>query len=265
MRLRNAPLSAEFTFTAEGDSIEPSDFGDALIKCQRLLERVDEIHSLDNRRTIRWKMGKLIPGSIGAPLTGVQRSADISPNLEVPRHCVRIVRAVADGVTPTSHRELKVIERISEFRGTIQNGVTGYRLDAPETNDQARITQAVIEIAERILARSDTVAAIEGRIEAVNIHNRLRFTVYDSVTGAGTRCFFRPEMLDEVLQTIGAKVLVAGTLRRDFDGRPREIRDIVEFRQIGRSSSFPSVLKLEGAYSDIEGDTLQRLAEIRGE
>ena len=191
MSSRNGPLSAELTFTVEGDSIEPRDFGDALAKCQRLLERVDEVHSPNNRQTIRWEMGKLIPRSIGAPLTGVQRSADIPPNLEVPRQCVRIVQAVADGLPPTSDRELRAIERISAFRGTMRNGITGFRLDAPETNDQTRLTQAVVEIAEKILARSDTVGAIEGRIEAVNIHNRLRFTVYDAVTGGRGNLLFQ--------------------------------------------------------------------------
>ena len=71
--------------------------------------------------------------------------------------------------------------------------------------------------------------------------------------GAGATCYFKPEILDEVLQTVDSKVLVAGTLRRDFDGRPREIREIIEFRQIGRPSDSLSVLKLEGAYSDIKG------------
>ena len=62
MSRESGQRSAQLTFTAEGDSIEPGDFGEALVKCQMLLERVDEIHSPDSRRTIRWKMGSLTAG-----------------------------------------------------------------------------------------------------------------------------------------------------------------------------------------------------------
>ena len=177
---------------------------------------------------------------------------------------MRIVQAVAEGNPPRSNLELRAIERISEFKRNLRNGLTAFRLDAPRTGDQAKITPTVVQIAEKILARSNTVGAIEGRMDAVNIHGRHRFTIYDAVTGTGTVCHFRHEMLNDVIQAIGKKVLVAGKLRRDFDGKPRDIREITEFRQLGRPDDSPSVLSLEGVYSDIEGDTLHYLAEIRG-
>ena len=262
---RSIEQSAHITFTIEGDSIRPWSFAESVQTFERLLEDVDRICSADDRQTLRWELVKIGSGSIEMSLVGAPRSEDVAPNLNVPGHCVRAVQDVANGRVPQSDRNLRTVERVLAFRRSITGGLTGFNVDAPSTGEQVRITKAVVESAERLLARSTTIGAIEGRLEALNIHDRPRFTVYDAVTGAGTACFFGDELLKEVVGSVGAKVLVAGKIRRDRDGRPREIRGITEFRRLGRPIGSPSVLELEGVYSAMEGDTLDYLAEIRGE
>jgi len=254
-------------FTIRGDTIPPRGFAEAIRLVAELLEEVDAANSPNNQPTMRWHLGKLGSGSAVVPYIGTGRQADIDPNVNVPLLCVRGVRELEEGVAQPAVFRREEIGHIHQIGRMIQNGVSGFRLEVPDSGAHAEITPTAAAHAQKLLARAYTLGAVEGRLEAVNTHGSLRFTVWDDVSGYSVRCRFDDSLFDEVVEALRmrTKVLVTGRVRRDPDGRPREIREITELRQLVAESQPRSVLDLEGVYSAMEGTTLDYLAEIRGE
>lgn len=251
--------------TIKGDAIQPRRFADAVRLFAQLLDDVDAAHSPDDQPTMRWQLGELKSGSAVVSFVEAGRRADGHPNLNVPLLCVRGVRELEDGISEPSTFGLDALGRIQRIGRIIGDGVSGFGLESADSGEQTEFTPTAAGHAQRLLARADTLGAIEGRLDAVNTHGSLRFTVWDDVTGYSVRCRFDDNLFDEVVRALRTKVLVTGRVRRDPDGRPREIGEITAFRSLGAGSQHRSVLDLEGVYAAMEGDTLDYLAEIRGE
>ena len=251
-------------FTVKGDMIPPRRFADAVRLFAQLLDDVDAAHSPNNEPTMRWHLGELGSGSAVIPYIGTGR-ADIEPNVNVPLLCVRGVRELEEGVLEPAVFRREEIGHIHHIGRMIQNGVSGFRLEAPDSLAHAEITPTAAAHAQKILARAYTLGAVEGRLDAVNTHGSLRFTVWDEVSGYAVLCRFDDSLFDKVVRALRTKVLVTGRVRRNPDGRPREISEITELRSLGAGQQHRSVLDLEGVYVAMEGDTLDYLAEIRGE
>ena len=102
--------------------------------------------------------------------------------------------------------------------------------------DVARITigtgRTEVHVSQHVAANVDTligvryeeIGAVEGRIEAINIHNRSQFSVYDFVTGRGVQCSFPDTLLEEVKAILGHRAIVHGTVRTDAQGQPISVR-----------------------------------------
>ena len=259
---------ARLVFTITGDAIPPRHFADAVRLFAQLLDDVDSAHSATNQPTMRWRLGELGSGSAVVPYIGTPRQANVQPNVNVPLLCVRGLRELQNDVTKPSVFRREAIRRVHEIGRMIRNGMSGIRVEAHESGVHADITPTVVANAARFLTKHDTLGAVEGWLEEINIHVRpLRFTVWDDVYGQSVRCRFDEGLLDDVVHALRSKVkvLVAGRVQRDPDGRPREVSDITELRQLVPEFRRRSVLELEGVYSAMEGDTLDYLAEIRGE
>ncbi len=256
----------QFVFTIKGDAIPPRRFAEAVRLFAQLLDDVDAAYSPNNKPTMRWRLGKLESGSAVVPYIGTSRTAAIPSTVNVPLLCVQGVRELQHGVGEPSVFGREEIGHIHQIGRMIRNGMSGFRLDAPDSGTHAEITPTAVANAAKFLAQQETLGAVEGRLEAVNIHGeRLRFTVWDAVSGQSVRCRFDDSLFDKVIKALRAKVLVTGRVHRDPDGRPREIREITELRNLSLTPKRRSVLELEGIYSAMEGNTLDYLADIRGE
>ena len=257
---------ARFVITVKGEAIPPRRFADAVRLFAELLDDIDAAHSANNQPTMRWRLGELGSGSAVVPYVGTLRQPTVEPTVDVPLLCVRGVRELQEGVFEPSVFGRKEMEHIHQIGRMIRDDLAGFQLEAPDSGAHAEITLAAAANAARFLAKHETLGAVEGRLEAVNTHgDQLRFTVWDDVSGRPVRCHFDDSLLDHVVQALRTKVLVTGRLHRDPDGRPREIREIIELRPLGSAPRRRSVLELEGVYSAMDGDTLDYLAEIRGE
>ena len=256
---------ARLVLTIKGDAIQPRRFAEAVRLFEQLLDDVDAAHSPDDQPTMRWQLGELKSGSAVVSFVEAGRRVDGHPTLNVPLLCVRGVRELEDGISEPSTFGLDALGRVQRIGQIIGNGVSGFGLESADSGEQAEVTPTAAGNARKLLARAYTLGAVEGRLDAVNTRGSLRFTVWDDVSGYAVHCRFDDSLFDEVVRALRTKVLVTGRVRRDPDGRPREIREISEFRSLGAGCQRRSVLDLEGVYAAMEGDTLDYLAGVRGE
>ena len=251
--------------TIRGDAIQPRRFADAVRLFSQLLDDVDAAHSPDDQPTMRWRLGELKSGSAVVSFVEAGRRTDGHQSINVPLLCVRGVRELEDGISEPSTFDLDALGLVQRIGRVIGDGVSGFGLESEDSGDHAEFTSTAAGNAQRLLARASTLGAVEGRLDAVNTHGNLRFTVWDDVSGYAVPCRFDDSLFDEVVRALRTKVLVTGRVRRNPDGRPREISEITELRSLGSGSQRHSVLDLEGVYAAMEGDALDYLAEIRGE
>lgn len=253
--------------TVKGDAIQPRRFADAVRLFQQLLDDVDVALSPDDQPTMRWRIGELMSGSAVVSFVEAGRRPIGRPDLDVPLLCVRGVRELEDAISEPAIFGLDALGHIQRIGRIIGDGVSGFELESPGSGERVDLTPTAAGHAQRLLARSYTLGAVEGRLEAVNTHGSMRFTVWDDVSGYSVRCRFDETLFDEVVEALRTrtKVLVTGRVRRDADGRPREISEITELRPLGAASQRRSVLALEGVYAAMEGRSLDYLTEIRGE
>ena len=251
--------------TIRGDAFRPRRFADAVRLFEQLLDDVDAAHSPDEQPTMRWQLGELRSGSAVVSFVEAGRRANGNLDLNVPSLCVRGVRELEDGVSEPSTFGLDALGRVQRIGRIIGDGISGFGLESADSGEQAELTPTAAGNAQRLLAQASTLGAVEGRLDAVNTHGNLRFTVWDDVSGYAVPCRFDDSLFDEVVRALRTKVLVTGRVRRNPDGRPREISEITELRSLGGRPRRHSVLELEGVYAAMEGDTLAYLAEIRDE
>jgi len=142
--------------------------------------------------------------------------------------------------------------------------------------DVARITigtgRTEVHISQHVAANVDTligvryeeIGAVEGRIEAINIHNRSQFSVYDFVTGRGVQCSFPDTLLDEVKAILGHRAIVHGTVRTDAQGQPVSVR-VERIERMRSREELPVISDLRGIDPDFTGgiDAAEYIRMIR--
>jgi hypothetical protein len=131
----------------------------------------------------------------------------------------------------------------------------------------ATIREGISQQVERILlAGNESLASVEGRVEAINIHRTSTFTVWDRVSRCPVRCYFdrTPESVEKIKEVLGKRVIVRGRVRYFFNGIPRAIRDIEAIEDATPNPALP--LASFGCIPDADAarDPVAFLHSVRG-
>jgi len=110
------------------------------------------------------------------------------------------------------------IERVQHMVSLIgKNGATGFRVRAD--NNAVDLTPATIDNIEKILpVRRTSIGSVEGKLEGINLHRKLRVIVYHAITNKAVTCDIREEFLDKVKECLGKRVVVFGILHKNING-----------------------------------------------
>jgi len=120
--------------------------------------------------------------------------------------------------------------------------------------------QQEIQVSQHVAANVDTligvryeeIGSVEGRIEAINIHDRFQFNIYDFVTERGVRCSFPDTLFDEVVAALGHRAIVYGMVRTDAQGEPISVR-VERIERLRSRGELPSAADLRGIDPDFTG------------
>ena len=85
---------------------------------------------------------------------------------------------------------------------------------------------------------------IEGRLSVLSERRGLQILVYDPVTNQPTRCYFKEEILKEVLSAFGQRVSVSGLIRYR-GGEPMNMK-VEEFYIFPEPETLPGIMDIRG-------------------
>jgi hypothetical protein len=146
----------------------------------------------------------------------------------------RAAHAIAHGVRELDAGESRpdgfndeALERARDLGRALGERVRALRFSAGD-GDVGRLTQRVTANVEAILEKDvfEALGTVEGRLEAVNVHQRRYFNVYEDLRQRKVECLFAGSDIPatEIGAAIGRRVSVFGTLLSRADGRVFRVR-----------------------------------------
>lgn len=195
--------------------------------------------------------GQLVASIIAVPRRG--KYEDVSG--QVASQFIRGLETVErePGVPPFfSESALGNVEKLALQLG--KRGAMGFGAEAGPT-ETARIThQAGLNAGQAIKPKFTAIGSIAGTLEAINLHNRDRFNVYESATGAAVRCYFnRDRYLDLVKRALGSRVRAYGVISRNARGNALRL-DMRDLEILPEDSKLASIKDIYGIAPDFAGD-----------
>jgi hypothetical protein len=130
------------------------------------------------------------------------------------------------------------------------------RLAAPVTRGAKEIRIADTKVTSRFIANIDEVigkaipseGAVKGRLERLNLHNRLEFVIYPPVPGYSIRCVFRDDLYDTICAAIRKTVTVYGTLHFRPEKPFPEWVQVSQIEIHRPDAQLPTLRELRGAW-----------------
>lgn len=119
---------------------------------------------------------------------------------------------------------------------------------------QRRVTvssQLVAHVKELVGAASVAIGALEGRLEALTIHDSIAFSIYDAATGRQVVCKCDRDSLDLAKQHFGERVSVSGELGYNAQGEATSIKvDMLR----AMTEDLPQAKDVRGLFSEHKVD-----------
>ena len=144
-----------------------------------------------------------------------------------------------------------------------RNGASGFSVSAE--GKEVEVTAKTSRHIGRLLPTLKTaIGSIEGTLEKISVHKRPHFVVYHAITNRAITCEIADDQLmDLAKKTLGERVIVSGTLQKNFKGETMRVR-ATKLRQLGRLHvmSTPTVWG-DPEFTDSE-NTAEMLRRIRG-
>lgn len=199
---------------------------------------------------VRWIVS-VEQGSIG--LCATAESVDGSARL-----ASQTVRTVNRGIVDVSKRArrpkhfsdnaLKKLFDLGNIIGLGEEGVDRVRIGIGET--WSELSPASVAYVDELLGvRSNAYGTVEGELLALNVKGRLKFSVYEALTGKAVTCFFPDEMFSDVVAAIRKRVSAYGMMRYEKNGEPKSI-EIEELSVFPAEDELPSFSDMIGIFKD---------------
>lgn len=83
-------------------------------------------------------------------------------------------------------------------------------------------SDVVTQIDSWLAGRRDAIGSVEGKLDVISVHNRLRFTIYGG-RGERIECLFNESLLPQVKGALGERVSIRGLVAYRKDGVPATV------------------------------------------
>ena len=184
-----------------------------------------ELELSEHRRTkLSWDIAQL---GLGSATIGLEPTSEEDSDL-----ADRTSQTVVSGLQQLSREHTRpeffndtVLERARHLARIAGDGVSRISLFSDIPGQQLYVTETIAINAQAILEHLEFVGSVEGVLELLSGREgeALYFRVRDVVSGAGVRCYFPEEMLEQALASFRKRVLAWGVIVCDSSGKPRRI------------------------------------------
>ncbi len=232
--------------------VEVDSFVTAACALRVILRELDGAMSGRRRESLRWGVGGLRPGSVALEAVAVPEGEMVVDPDAIVGACVEGLDALEKRPqTPRFFTERALLEA-KTLVGLLHGSVR--RIAVRGGQRQVLITQHLAANVDAILDRGYTApASVEGRLDSVSIHDRSVFGLWESVARRRVECHFPREMLDQVREALGRRVLVSGIVRFGQGDQPLSVQ-VRRIRVFPAEEQLPSTEQLRGMDPDFTGE-----------
>lgn len=261
--------SVTLRLLSQSDFVPLSSFLQAVEKFQALLTAIDEDISGKPGGTLLWNVSGLSIGSATLTATAESLEEDIDVGPQVVEAAVKGLGVLERlGERPPYFSD-DALQEARELVSLIQpkTKITKISVVAP-TMPMVTITQQTAAHIDKMVGSGYTAyGSVEGRLEAISVHGRPTFGVYDFIEGRRVNCDFPAGMLEQVKEALGRRVLVYGLVRFNESDKPTSVREIQELRLLRTKDELPQAKDIIGIAPDITGDvdSVEHIRKLTGD
>lgn len=170
------------------------------------------------------------------------------------------VQSLEDGTGVDSRLDFAAVRAFAGFSTAIRNKDVRLSVGGlPLTESYSS------HLSELLEPQAPAMGSVSGRLEAVSIHGRNKFTLYTPIVGEDVDCRFDPTTLSEVLSAVGRKVTVCGTLYYALTKIFPVRVDVDSFEVTPEDSELSSLLDAKGALAGSNQSALDSQQAMRDE
>jgi len=246
---------ATLRFQLEGEphGITVDAFVGAVTDWFKVLTDIDTAISGQSGGSLQWVVANLATGSLVLDAESRSKLPDRNYDTEVVRAAIAGLRRLEqEGLTPPylSPKGIRSARQLLKLIGT--QGIEGIRI-SNHTDSVELTAKAATSVSELLPVRYSLVGSVEGRLEGISIHEKEpRCIVYRDSTNQAVTCLFRRDMLNEVKEGLGRRVVVIGVV--DMNGRHEPVTvHLDRLRILGSEEELPGIGDIGGSDPNFTG------------
>lgn len=199
--------------------------------------------------TLRWFISNLELGSATVTITAESSLEDVDFGPQVVKAFVDGLEHIEKEASLPAYFSDDTLESAKRLVRILDSDVA--RISVSSETKLTVITQHVAANVNQIIgAQFDALGSVEGPLEMVTLRGQPYFNVYDAITGRAVRCHFSREMLQEVKDALGRRVVVSGRVRSNPSGEPVSVR-VEELRLLRAEEELPKTADIAGLVPDL--------------
>ncbi|MFL5799166.1 MAG: hypothetical protein ACJ77A_14700 [Actinomycetota bacterium] len=237
-----------FSLTLDGPGLTWANFVQASEALDGIMKSVDRSVSESAEPSVRWiirsisKASPLVVEIEGRPARNDVKQAVVRKTVGAVANGIRRLQRRAERPPFFSDRALEKAKMLADLRGKNLSDIR-VRKGKQQVEVTSRLSANVDEL---IGPKYSSLGSVEGTLEAITIHNKHEFSIYDSLTGRRVRCNFGQRVdLDEVKQGFGDRVAAYGTIHYRATGEPVSV-DVESFEVFPPATDLPSADDVQG-------------------
>ena len=233
------------TVDIDGSLLPFDKFRKAQDELANILHEVDQSLGEKKRPSVNWVVSSVTSGSVHLTIEGV------ATNRVARAAIAEVVTTVETGIATLeeypkrppffSDRALESAKRLAKLIGkdilTIQVGTNSKRVNLTQ--------HLVANVDELIGANYTSFGSVEGVLDAIDLHRKPLFKIYDLLTDKGVKCHFMPSIMDEIKNALGKRVSVYGLIRSREDGQKVSV-EVEDMEIFPSETQLPSIEEIIG-------------------
>ena len=234
--------------------LTPGAFVNAVRYFWGVLRELDSAISHDVRGTVHWEIESLSKDS-PALIAFSGRSLTESNHLRaIETVCLDGLRQLSEGERlPTySDRAISRALQLAKLRtNPRRDSLSGIWVSTDR--DTVEVGLHTLEGIQSLTGiRYTAIGSIVGNLDSITVHRGTEFRVWEETEGRAVTCRFSLNLLDQVKDALGRRVMVFGEVRSNFRGQPTII-EVQGFEHYPEDSELPTIEEMSGLVEDFTG------------
>jgi hypothetical protein len=118
---------------------------------------------------------------------------------------------------------------------------------------ESLITETTMQVFQELTGvKFEAFGTISGALEAITVHGKSEFRVWDEATGKVVRCKYQDDMEQKILKLLRKNVSVSGVISSNAAGTPIAVA-VEGLAEKGQTADLPTVRQMAGFMKDYTG------------